>query len=199
MILYYVHDPMCSWCWAYRPTLLRLREALPDYIEWCNVLGGLAPDSDQPMPEGTRDMVQGHWKHIHQELGTAFNFDFWTHCQPRRSTYISCRAVLAAEDQGFEEDMILAIQEAYYLRAMNPSDEETLVQLASELNMDVEKFGNSLSSHTTEEELQEQITQVRAWPVSGFPSFLLNTHGLVRPLPLDYRDHEVTLSAILDG
>jgi putative protein-disulfide isomerase len=199
MILYYVHDPMCSWCWAYRPTLLRLREALPVYIKWCNVLGGLAPDSDQPMPEGTRDMVEGHWRRIQGELGTPFNFDFWTHCQPRRSTYISCRAVLAAEDQGVEEDMILAIQEAYYLRAMNPSDEETLVQLATELNMKVEMFANSLSSDATEQELQEQIAQVRAWPVSGFPSFLLNTHGRVRPLPLDYRDHEVTLSAILDG
>ena len=78
---------MCSWCWAYRPTLLKLRESLPDEIRWQNVLGGLAPDNDQPMPDETRQMVQGHWKTIQSGVGTEFNFDFWTQCQPRRDTY----------------------------------------------------------------------------------------------------------------
>ena len=29
-ILYYVHDPMCSWCWAFRPVLLELRDKLSE-------------------------------------------------------------------------------------------------------------------------------------------------------------------------
>ena len=199
MLLYYVHDPMCSWCWGYRPTLDRLRKALPEYVGWQNVVGGLAPDSDQPMPPEIRDMVQGHWRRIQRELGTRFNFDFWTRCEPRRSTYIACRAALAADEQGREEDMILAIQEAYYLRAMNPSDVEVLVQLASELEMDTAAFTHALASKETEQELQAQISQVREWPVSGFPSLILSTHGRVRPLPLDYHDHETTLAAIQES
>ncbi|MBE8572891.1 DsbA family protein, partial [Vibrio sp. OPT46] len=27
--LYYVHDPMCSWCWGYKPTLDKLKQQLP--------------------------------------------------------------------------------------------------------------------------------------------------------------------------
>ncbi|MDF4306582.1 DsbA family protein, partial [Vibrio parahaemolyticus] len=23
--LYYVHDPMCSWCWGYKPTIEKLK------------------------------------------------------------------------------------------------------------------------------------------------------------------------------
>ena len=197
MILYYIHDPMCSWCWAYRPTLERLRQQLPGAVEWRNLLGGLAPDSAEPMPEKTRKMVQAHWQRMKLELGTEFNFDFWTVCKPRR--YSSCRAALAAAEQGMEEEMILAIQEAYYLRAMNPSNEETLLTLAAELGMDAEAFRMSLLSAETEQELQAQISQARAWPIDGLPSLVLQTGQDIRLLPLDYRSCEVTMKAIRDG
>jgi putative protein-disulfide isomerase len=199
MILNYVHDPMCSWCWAYRPTLEVLRRQLPIEVQWKNLLGGLAPDSNEPMPEATRQIVQGHWRRIQRELGTEFNFDFWKVCQPRRSTYIACRAVLAAAAQEKEEEMILAIQKAYYLQAMNPSDREILLELASGLNMNREQFSSDLISESSEMELQAQIRQSRAWTVSGFPSFVLQTANSVHALPLDYRNAEPTLAAIRDG
>jgi len=194
--LYYVHDPMCSWCWAYRPTLDRLREELPATVEWRNLLGGLAPDSDEPMPEATRNIVQGHWRNIQQQLGTEFNFDFWTSCQPRRSTYEACRAVLAASGQHMEEEMTLSIQKAYYLRAMNPSNNETLIKLAGELGMNTDRFKEALLSKMIDAELQAQVRQAREWPVSGFPSLILKTGNLVRPVVLDYRDHRISLDAL---
>ncbi len=194
--LYYIHDPMCSWCWAYRPTLDKLRQHLPESVRWRNLLGGLAPDSADPMPDETRKMVRENWRRIQRELGTDFNFEFWKICKPRRSTYIACRGVLAACAQEMEEAMILSIQKAYYLRAMNPSDEDTLVMLADELGMDSQRFRSNLLSQETNRELLAQITRARSWQVPGFPSLVLENHGSVRHLPLDYRDHQVTLAAI---
>ncbi len=194
--LHYVHDPMCSWCWAYRPTLLKLRQQLPEAVQWRNLLGGLAPDSQDPMPDETRQMVQGQWRRIQRELGTEFNFAFWDVCKPRRSTYIACRAVLAAAAQESEEAMILSIQEAYYLRALNPSDEDTLVMLAGELGIDPDRFREDLTSATTNRELQAQISRARSWQVPGFPSLVLDLDGAAQHLPLDYRDHRVTLAAV---
>ena len=194
--LYYIHDPMCSWCWAYRPTLDKLRQQLPERVWWRNLLGGLAPDCLDPMPDETRQMVQGHWRRIQQELGTDFNFEFWKICQPRRSTYIACRAVLAACVQEMEEAMILSIQKAYYLRAMNPSDEDTLVMLADELGMDSHRFRSNLLSEETNRELQAQISRARSWQVPGLPSLMLEIDDSVRHVPLDYRDHQVTLTAL---
>ena len=196
MILAHVHDPMCSWCWAYRPVLTQLRLKLPAHIRWKNLLGGLAPDSSEPMSPEMQEMVQGHWRKIQRELGIEFNFDFWALCEPRRSTYLSCRAVLAATNQDKEEEMILAIQKAYYLRAMNPSEEDTLVKLAAELEMDSNQFRTDLLSAATERELQNQINTTRTWPISGFPSLVLITDGKLKRVPLDYRSAQVTLSAI---
>ena len=82
------------------------------------------------MPAEMRQRISGHWRTIHEMLGTEFNFDFWAKCKPRRSTYPACRAVIAAEYQNMGAEMTNAIQHAYYLRAMNPSDLETLEMLA---------------------------------------------------------------------
>ena len=144
--LYFYHDPMCSWCWGYRPTAQALFSSLPENVSMKNVLGGLAPDSDEPMSAELRSTISGHWKRIHDTLGTEFNFDFWTNCKPRRSTYPACRAVIAATNQDREEDMIFAIQRAYYLRAMNPSDLETLEALADELDLNRALFQSDLRS-----------------------------------------------------
>jgi putative protein-disulfide isomerase len=110
--LYYFHDPMCSWCWGYRPTFNRLREKLPSNISVKYVLGGLAPDTEEPMPAELRTTIKNHWRKIRDVLGTEFNFDFWQHCQPRRDTYKACRAVIVARDQDLELQMIEAIQKA---------------------------------------------------------------------------------------
>ena len=181
--LYYFHDPMCSWCWGFRPTWQALQENLPNTVDVKYVLGGLAPDSDQPMPDELRLMIQNTWQRIHQELGTEFNFDFWTQNTPRRSTFPACRAVIAAHQQGMEQEMIVAIQQAYYLRALNPSDLSTLRQLGKEIclnksefdesGFNTSEFNDSLTSETTDQILQTQRTHCQQWVVQGYPSLIL--------------------------
>lgn len=199
--LFYVHDPMCSWCWAFVPVWRQVREALkelPVQVEY--LLGGLAPDSDAPMPAEMQQMLQSTWQRIQQHVpGTEFNFAFWTDCQPRRSTWPACRAVLAAGNQQQEQEMILAIQKAYYLRAMNPSDDSTLVQLAQELGLDGENFADDLNSEETRRRLEQQMQQARSMPINGFPSLVLQTQNGQQPIPLDYNSASNILDAIRAG
>ena len=184
---------MCSWCWGYRLTADLLFANLPENILRENVLGGLAPDSDEPMSADLRQRISGHWRTIHETLGAEFNFDFWEKCEPRRSTYPACRAVIAAANQMREAEMILAIQEAYYLRAMNPSDTEMLEVLASELNLDLDRFNSDLHSLETESELQRQVAFARSSPISGFPALAICIGDQLTPVRLDYKDHKETL------
>ncbi|NRB37390.1 MAG: DsbA family protein [Pseudomonadales bacterium] len=187
-ILYYIHDPMCSWCWAYAPILTQIRQGLAGQIKIVNVLGGLAADTDQPMSAQMRQQIEGYWRRIEQEVGTVFNFDFWKNADitPLRATYPACRAVIAAGIQGAEAQMIDAIQHAYYLRAMNPSDEDTLLQLADELELDFDQFSLDLNSADVEEALQQQIAFTRALPVQGFPAWVLRVDEQYFPITVDY-------------
>ena len=194
--LFYVHDPMCSWCWGYRPTWQRVTKSLPEQVVVEYVLGGLAPDSDELMPLELQNKIQGYWRRIHSELGTEFNFDFWRKCKPRRSTYPACRAVIAAQLQAQEMAMIEAIQRAYYLRAMNPSDVSTLITLAGEIGLNENKFAEDIASPQTEQELQRQIQFVRAAPCKGFPSIILRLRRNLVAVPVDYLDAQNTVRII---
>ena len=175
--LYYVLDPMCSWCWGFQPVFKALLEKLPDQIDVHYVMGGLAPDSDQPMPEETRKYVQQQWRQVAEKTGAEFNNDFWKNCEPRRSTYPACRAVITAGQQGKENipAMIYAIQKAYYLQARNPSDLATLISLAKEIQLDVEKFEHDITSPKTEQMLQMDFKTRHKLGVNSFPTVLLET------------------------
>lgn len=194
--LFYFHDPMCSWCWGYQSTWQNLLQNLPDDVGVTYVLGGLAQDSDELMSDDMQLAIQAHWHRIEDELGAEFNFDFWKDCQPRRATYPACRAVIAATKQNAGVTMILAIQNAYYLRAMNPSDYGTLTVLAQELELDGDKFNIDIDSVETENDFQEQISYSRGVGVSSFPSLLLDYKNELYRLTVDYKESQTTLNQI---
>jgi len=187
---------MCSWCWGYRPVSDQIFAALPKNVELVKIVGGLAPDSDAPMPADLRQKLPTVWQKIHALLGTEFNFDFWTQCEPRRSTYPACRAVLAAGKQDRYDDMSDAIQRAYYLRAMNPSDGDTLTQLAAELKLDLDRFKRDFAAEEIEESLRQQVDFSRQSPIDGFPSLAMDIGGAMVSVHRDYQDPKPTLRHI---
>lgn len=198
--LVYAHDPMCSWCWGFRPVLQRLRSRLSSQVGFRPLLGGLAPDCDQPMPEALQRHLQATWRQIAQRIpGTEFNFAFWRDCQPRRSTYPACRAVIAARliAAASEEPMIFAIQHAYYLQARNPSDLSTLVDLATQLSLDPRRFRNLLIGERVELLLQEEITEARRLGLNSFPGLAMQLpDGNCQHIAVDYRDERTMLDTV---
>lgn len=189
--LLYFHDPMCSWCWAFRPAWTDLCTQLPTGLTVRRVVGGLAPDSDAPMPPDMRQKLKGIWQTIQERVpGTRFNFAFWDNCTPRRSTYNACRAVLAAArlSPTHEDRMIHAIQQAYYLQARNTSDISTLVDLALDIGLDRALFAAELTGSGVQTRLDEEIALARNAPINGFPSLLMRTPSGLHPVALDYRN-----------
>lgn len=196
--LFHIHDPMCSWCWAFKPTWEKIRAGLGDVVHQ-NVVGGLAPDSAEPMPKDMQVMLQETWQHIQTAVpGTEFNFDFWKIGKPRRSTYPSCRAVLcaAAQNPEFEEPMISAIQHAYYLEARNPSDNDVLTSLAGDIGCDVNRFATQLESPEIEEALQKDFMLARQMGVRGFPSLVLLSGNQLHGIQVDYSSAITSLDMI---
>jgi len=191
MILYYVHDPMCSWCWGFRPTWQKIYNAVENDVEIRYLLGGLAPDSNEPMPEDMQKAIAGYWRKVQSHIpGTEFNFEFWDKCKPKRSTYPACRAVIAARKQKpeIEKAMILGIQKAYYLNAKNPSDNETLIEIAESLGLDAIQFEEDIDSNETQQQLEKEILFGRQIGAQGFPSMVLEKQGQYQYLPLDYNN-----------
>ena len=199
MILYYVHDPMCSWCWGFKPVLEQLKKNLPDGIEMQFLLGGLAPDTDSAMPKIMRSQIISTWKHIQSDIpDTQFNYDFWVKCTPKRSTYLSCRAVLSAAKQQKSKsyEMLTAIQEAYYLHALNPSELSTLQFLAETIGLNIESFNIDIESEDINKQLNSEISMSRRLGADSFPSLVLSKNEKHYPVALDYNHSDIILDHI---
>jgi putative protein-disulfide isomerase len=146
-----------------------------------------------------RQMLQHTWQRIEQSIpGTRFNFEFWEKCEPRRSTYPANRAVIAARAQGIDYDLAMTgrIQQAYYLEARNPSDNSTLVELATEIGLDSEQFAKSLVAASTQQLLMQEIQNSRALGIDSFPSLAVHKAGQLRHIGLNYTDPEAMLRQI---
>ncbi len=198
--LYYLHDPMCSWCWGFKPTWDIVTKQLNGKIKVIFLLGGLAFDSDEDMPLQTRDYVQSNWRRIEEKIpGTKFNYDFWIKCKPRRSTYPACRAVISARIQNpdCETSMIRAIQKCYYLDAQNPSNEDVLVSLAIELGLDAEKFQLDLRSEKVNKMLFAEISLAKSLGMSRMPSLSLQNSHELRTISIDFLDPDYIIAQII--
>ena len=167
--LLYVADPMCSWCWGFTPILAHFEASFPNTSVQI-VLGGLAPDSTEPMEPDMRAYVQQAWHDVGAQTGVEFNFDFWEQCSPRRSTWPACRAVVIARRFDLERAMFGEIQKAYYLQAQDPSNEETLANIAETLGMDRAAFIQELHAKATQMELNADFEIRRSLSVTSFPS-----------------------------
>ena len=191
---------MCSWCWAFKPTWDRVKEALLGQVKVDYLLGGLAPESNQPMPIETRKYVKGNWKKIQEMIPhTRFNYDFWTSCEPRRSTYPACKAVICAKQQlpDFENLMIYGIQKSYYLEAQNPSNEDVLINIAKSLGLDIEKFKIDLKSSQINEILLDEIKLTRLMDINSMPSLVLQINDTLKGIDIDYLDANYIVKQII--
>ncbi len=203
--LYYTHDPMCSWCWGFSKTWNAVKKSLPTNIETKYLVGGLAPDSEEPMPADMQEKLLEVWRSIQEGIpGTEFNFDFWEYCKPRRSTYPACRAVLTAKqmDNSKEDEMISGIQNAYYLNAKNPSDLSTLVEVGQSIGLDDTKFTQLIQSPIIEQQLHHNIKTAQSMGGVSFPSLFLEFNGKDDmgmqnvPISIDYNSPDKIISAI---
>ena len=187
-ILYYVHDPMCSWCYGFAPVWRELRDGLGDSVRVVSLVGGLAPDSEEPMPPELREKLQATWRRIMQVIpGTEFNFDFWSLNIPRRSTYPACCAAIAARRMADKEEaMTRAIQSAYYREASNPSDLEVLADAAASIGLDRDEFVAQMQSAELQRVFAAELEQVRGIGVHSFPSLVLAHGGELHNVELDY-------------
>lgn len=172
---------------------------MPGALSCSRLLGGLAADSSSPMPDEMRIRIQATWREIERRIpNTRFNFDFWSRNTPRRSTYPACRAVIAARilNPDAEVMMILAIQQAYYLEARNPSDDSTLGEIAREIGLDQQRFSELLNHHSTQQALESEIAETLRLGVRSFPGLVLQLGQGMWPVAVDYLSPEPMLEQI---
>ena len=96
-----------------------------------------------------------------------------------------------------EVKMTQLIQQSYYLDAQNPSETDTLIALADQLDIDIKNFGKNLNSEKTQLLLLEDIALMHSLGVNSFPSLVLKTKSTLKPISIDYNNANTIISQIL--
>lgn len=195
-VLYYLYDPMCSWCWGFKPVWDTVKARLQGEVDIVYVVGGLAPETDEPMDAEMRTYLQQAWRKITDITGVEFNHDFWRLNTPKRSTYPACKAVLVARQSGLEQQMFMAIQQLYYQQAGNPSEYENLYRLAEELGLERQQFIEQIHSEEIAALLQQEIMLAEQLGARGFPSLVLLKDKNAHFIEHSYTDVEENLNKI---
>ena len=191
---------MCSWCWAFKPTWQKILTSLPQNLIVEYLLGGLAPDNDNPMSPEIQKLVMDNWRRVQDIVpATEFNYEFWRLNIPKRSSYISCRAVISARLQNpkFERAMIDEIQYAYYLEAQNPSEEIVLFDLADNVGLNVQAFKKDLNSPRVNNYLKKEIEFSMTMPINGFPSLVLSKNDTLTQIRINYINANFNINQII--
>ncbi len=196
--LYYIYDPMCSWCYAFAKTLEEVKKNLDSNVNIIYIAGGLAKTSNEEMSTELKINIQNTWKRIEKDLGVKFNHNFWSRNIAKRSTYLSCQAVIAARVQNKEEEMLEAIQEAYYTKALNPSEENILINIAKSISLDINKFKKDLNSQKTLLLFQNDLKQKNRLKINSFPSLVLQYKKEAYPINITFNEANKIVKQIKD-
>ncbi len=89
-----------------------------------------------------------------------------------------------------------AIQKAYYQQAKNPSEDETLIELAGQTGLDAERFRAELNSPQVEQLLQSGFSFKQLLGIQGFPALVLEKDEKYYALTTGYTKADVVLERL---
>lgn len=174
-MLWYIADPMCSWCWGFSPVIDAIREHYRGRLKVALLLGGLRPGTTVAMTPKEREEILHHWHQVHAMTGRTFRFDgvlgegFVYDSEPASRAVVA----MAVLDPEAVFPLFKAIQTAFYADGRDVTRHELLTELAASLGVDRETFQAAFESDTTKEKTMAHFQMARKMDVRGFPSIIL--------------------------
>jgi putative protein-disulfide isomerase len=174
--LYFVVDPMCSWCWGFAPVIEEAREKLKDTYDITLVVGGLRTKGEMVWDEASKAYLKQHWKQVEQRTGQPFNDILFEKAYYDYDTYPACKAVvtvreLLGEDAAFT--YLHTIQHAFYAQGIDISKTRLLYGYYEQLFGNSNKFAFMYGTERIETLMHHDFAKARSMGATAFPSVVI--------------------------
>jgi putative protein-disulfide isomerase len=172
--LWYIADPMCSWCWGFSPVIEAIQREYGDRIGIELLLGGLRPGTKHPMPPAQREQILHHWHAVQQRTGQPFRFEgampegFVYDTEPASRGVITVSLVNREAIFAFFK----LVQSAFYAEQQDVTNSIVLSRLAAKVGIDAKLFGQTFESDIAKRLTLEHFRKARQWGVHGFPTLI---------------------------
>ncbi|MFZ1705520.1 MAG: DsbA family protein [Saprospiraceae bacterium] len=175
--LFYIGDPMCSWCYGFSPELDKVKLAFPD-IPFRIVVGGLRANGTESFPS-LKIFLKEHWEEVHHRTSQPFSYEILNSNDLIYNTEPICRAVVVmrALSPSLEYAFFKDLQNAFYHENLDPTSLNTFIQLVKKHGVDEVLFEKLYSSPQYKKETEKDFQLSQSLGVNGFPSTVVLKNG----------------------
>lgn len=179
MILHYIYDPFCGWCYGAKPLVQAAQHVLPVIAH----AGGMMSGSNrQRVSPQLRNYVMPHDRRIAEYTGQTFGEAYFEGLLRDHSAVFDSTppiaAVMAAEQiDGRSLEMLGRLQTAHYVEGRRIADQDVLLELAAQLGFDPATFTAAFTSVDSERHIKDSRALLAKLGGQGFPTFALEQDG----------------------
>lgn len=179
MILHYIYDPLCGWCYGAKPLVQAAQQVLPVVVHAGGMMSGA--NRQQVSPQ-LRDYVMPHDRRIAEYTGQPFGEAYFERLLRDHSAVFDSTppiaAVMAAESiDGRGLQMLGRLQAAHYVEGRRIADESVLFELARELGYTRDIFAAAFKSVDTTAHVKASRELLAQLGGQGFPTLALERDG----------------------
>ncbi len=200
-------DPVCTWCWGSEPIIRKLETRFDGDINIKYVMGGLVKDIREfydsyngigKDPELSNFNIAKHWLEASNRHGMPVmteGFCLFTDEFP--STYPQNIAYKAAqmENEELANKLLRRIREATTTEAKQTNRVDILIELVSEVGLDVNSFLKHMNDGSAESAFYNDLLITKNYGVRGFPAFLIR-YGEREVMIRSFQNYEAFKSVI---
>jgi putative protein-disulfide isomerase len=179
MILHYIYDPLCGWCYGAKPLVQAAQNVLPVVAHAGGMMSGANRQRVSPQ---LRNYVIPHDRRIAEFTGQPFGEAYFEGLLRDHSAVFDSTppiaAVMAAESiDGGGVQMLGRLQTAHYVEGRRIADSTVLLELAVERGYAQEDFHIAFEPVDTEAHIKASRQLLAQLGGQGFPTFALEQDG----------------------
>ncbi|MCK9454683.1 MAG: DsbA family protein [Sulfurimonas sp.] len=197
--LFYVGDPMCSWCWGMSEELRKIQEfCTKEGIKFSVILGGLRIGGGDAWNEHFRGFLRNEWQNIHKKTGQKFVYSILELKEFNYDTLPACLSVYIVKkilkDKDDNSSTVLGffskIQERFYAKGLDPTRLEFYHDICREFNIDIDEFEKHFNSKEMRKELESDFALAGKLGARGMPSLIYVKENRVINSSYGYKTYE---------
>lgn len=170
--LLFVTDPLCSWCWATLPEVMKVRDALGSRVSFDLIMGGLQVGEPDGLLGYDVKRLRKLWQEVRETTGQTFSGKipdgFIYHSE------LSCRAAEIARDLARGEppfEFFYELQSAFYLQGLDINDPEILARL---LAIETAEVNRALQQPEVISRTREHFDYAKSLAATALPQLLID-------------------------
>lgn len=179
MILHYIYDPLCGWCYGAKPLVQAAQGVLPVNAHGGGMMSGANRQTVSPQ---LRNYVMPHDRRIAEYTGQPFGEAYFEGLLRDETAVFDSTppiaAVLAAEQvAGRGLELLGLLQTAHYVEGRRIADKAVLLALGKDIGLESQAFQQAFEAAETDHHIRETRALLAKVGGQGFPTFVLEQKG----------------------